>query len=272
MGATYHAEPPPKRRPWTRDELLVVLDFYCRTPFGKLHQHNPDIIALAALVGRTPSSVAMKGCNFASLDPQHQRRGRSGLKGAAKADRALFEEFILPARWTDLLVEVSAARARLQAQAPDQGTMVAEEQAAYFAERDTEATREVKTRLVQRFFRDAVLGSYDNECAFCSLPNGKLLVASHIVPWAHDENRRADPRNGLALCALHDKAFDRGLMSVGEDFRILVSEQLLQTKTDSELHHVAFCHIAGAEMNQPSRFAPDSEALAHHRQEIFIPG
>ena len=51
------------------DELLLTLHLYCRTPFGKLHQTNPEIIKLAQIIGRTPSAVAMKACNFASLDP-----------------------------------------------------------------------------------------------------------------------------------------------------------------------------------------------------------
>ncbi len=57
----------PQRIAWTRDQLLVAFRLYCRTPFGKLHQHNPEIIHLAAKLGRTPSAVGMKACNFASL-------------------------------------------------------------------------------------------------------------------------------------------------------------------------------------------------------------
>ena len=270
MSATYRTSSPTERRPWTRDELLVVFDFYFRTPFGKLHKGNPDIIALAELIGRTPSSVAMKSCNFASLDPQHQRRGISGLKGASNADRALFEEFATSRRWDDFLIEVAAARTRVEQANMGGALKIAEEPALYIANRDTEAERSVRVRLVQGFFRDAVLGSYDNKCAFCMLPEARLLTASHIIPWAKDELRRADPRNGISLCALHDRAFDRGLMSVDDDYRILVSKQLLKVKTDSELFDTAFRRIDRSEMNQPTRFAPDPEALARHREEIFV--
>ncbi len=54
---------------WTRDQQLAVLRLYFRLPFGKLHRGNPEIVALAQALGRTPSSVSMKACNFASLDP-----------------------------------------------------------------------------------------------------------------------------------------------------------------------------------------------------------
>ena len=53
----------------------MAFRLYCRTPFGKLHQHNPEIVALARALGRTASAVGMKACNFASLDPA-QRAGR----------------------------------------------------------------------------------------------------------------------------------------------------------------------------------------------------
>lgn len=63
---------------WTRDELLIAFNLYCRTPFGRLHRGNPDIIAMAELLGRTPSSVSMKLCNFA--------RGRGQNQGAKQVD------------------------------------------------------------------------------------------------------------------------------------------------------------------------------------------
>jgi len=50
---------------WQEDELLLTLH---RTSFGKLHKSNLEIIQLANTIGRTPSAVAMKACNFASLD------------------------------------------------------------------------------------------------------------------------------------------------------------------------------------------------------------
>ena len=81
------------RRPWSRDELLVAFRLYCGTPFGKLHQHNPEIIETARLLGRTPSAVGMKAINFASLDPVQQARNITALGNTSRADRALWDEF-----------------------------------------------------------------------------------------------------------------------------------------------------------------------------------
>ena len=58
-----------QRPGWTRDPLLIALRLYMRTPFGRLHGRNPEIIHLATKIDRTPSALAMKACNFASLDP-----------------------------------------------------------------------------------------------------------------------------------------------------------------------------------------------------------
>ena len=80
-------------RNWIRQETLAAFALYCRLPFGRLHGRNPDIIALANRLGRTPSAVAMKCCNLASLDETHTRRGVSGLTGVSRMDREVWAEF-----------------------------------------------------------------------------------------------------------------------------------------------------------------------------------
>ena len=77
---------------WTRDQLLVAFALYCRLPFGRLHYRNPEIIKFAEAIGRTPSALAMKLTNIASLDDAITTTGRSGLRNASAADRAMWEE------------------------------------------------------------------------------------------------------------------------------------------------------------------------------------
>ena len=77
---------------WTRQQLLVAFNLYCQMPFGKLHSRNPEIIKYASFIGRTPSALAMKLTNIASLDPAITSSGRKGLKGASLADKAMWEE------------------------------------------------------------------------------------------------------------------------------------------------------------------------------------
>jgi hypothetical protein len=78
---------------WTREHFLIALNLYYKLPFGKYDRKNPIVIDVASRLGRTPSSLAMKLANFASLDPIHKARGVKGLSGATKQDRILWEEF-----------------------------------------------------------------------------------------------------------------------------------------------------------------------------------
>lgn len=80
-------------RDWTEEETCRVLELYQRLPFGKFHQTNPDVVALAEVLERSPSAVAMKLSNLASLDPAITSSGRKGLDGATQLDKKIWAEF-----------------------------------------------------------------------------------------------------------------------------------------------------------------------------------
>jgi predicted restriction endonuclease len=246
--------------------LLVAFNLYCRTPFGRLHRGNPDIIALGRRLDRTPSSVSMKLCNFASLDPVHHARNVAGLRNASAADREIFQEF--EADWETLAAESETAMQRSGLRLP---SPAAEETAAELAARvgDTEVVRTMRARRVQSLFRATVLASYDFTCAISGIKVPSLIQASHIIPWARAEGRRVDPRNGIALSALHDRAFDRGLIAFDEDLRVIVSARL-RIGNPSEIHRIALLAIEGKRLRLPTRYAPDPVALAWHRENIFV--
>lgn len=256
---------PTPRKPWTRDELLVAFNLYCRTPFGRLHHGNPDIIALAQRIGRSPGSVAMKLCNFASLDPIHRRRKIAGLKNASAADRQIFAEF--DADWQSLAAtsELAAQRLKFRPLDLEPGSSTSE-LAATAAE--TETIRTVRTRRMQSLFRATVLAGYDMACAISGINIPALLQASHIIPWSREVQRRLDPRNGIALSALHDRAFDRGLITFDDQLRVAISPKL-RVKKPTDLHRQALLSIEGQPLRLPTRYAPDPAALDYHRQHIF---
>ena len=79
-----------KPKPWTRNELILAINLYCKTPFGRIHVRNQDIIALADKLERTPGSVSYKLANFASLDDLLPREGASNV---SKLDKAVWNEF-----------------------------------------------------------------------------------------------------------------------------------------------------------------------------------
>lgn len=72
----------------------------------------------------------------------------------------------------------------------------------------------VKQRVNQNVFRSMMLANYNTTCAITGITVPELLVASHIVPWAENEQERLNPENGICLSSLYDKAFDQGLISI----------------------------------------------------------
>jgi len=247
---------------WIRSELLIAFNLYCRTPFGKLHRSNPEVISLAHKIGRTPSSVAMKLVNFASFDPVQQARQIRGLSNASRADREIWDEF--NANSEQLAFESQQALRQI-----DREGVGSAEPEISVPTGPTETTRLVRARLVQSFFRDAVLSSYDFKCAICSFDLPEFLSASHIIPWSQNVERRADPRNGLSLCAMHDRAFDRGVLSLDDSFKVLLATRARLHSSESRLHLVALIEAEGRMISLPKRFAPDPEALSYHREHIF---
>lgn len=81
------------RRNWTREELIVAFNLYCRTPFGRIHNRNPEIIGLSAALGRTPSALSWKLANFARFDPALKDRNISGATHGGQLEQEVWEEF-----------------------------------------------------------------------------------------------------------------------------------------------------------------------------------
>jgi putative restriction endonuclease len=247
---------------WSRDELLVTFRLYCRTPFGRLHQHNPEIVELAGLLGRTPSAVGMKACNFASLDPVQRARNIAALANVSRADRELWQEFAENAEGVAAEAEEAFSRIR------GADVEIPAHVALAIPDGPTEIDRTVRTRRVQAFFRAAVLASYEYRCALSDVSIPELLNASHIIPWKINTCRRADPRNGLALNALYDRAFDRGLITFDESLRLVLSDRL--RLADSPLfHRHALLEMEGRKLRCASRFQLDPAAMAYHREHVF---
>jgi len=124
------------------------------------------------------------------------------------------------------------------------------------------ATREVKVRLHQRRFRQAVLRAYNDHCVICRLREPELLDASHII---RDADARGVPAvsNGMALCAIHHRAFDNMLITVDPDYRVRVSQRLLEDEDGPMLERgIKDFHMKGAMyLPRRSQDKPDKEAL-----------
>lgn len=243
---------------WTRDELILAINLYIKLPFGKMHSRNPDIKQLSELLGRSPSSVARKLGNLASFDPALKSRGVSGLANASKLDREIWNEFYQ--NWDQLFVE---SENELNNRTSNKQSFDILESPLVVGEEDI---RSVKVRRNQSIFRDIVLANYDNQCCITGIDKPELLVAGHIVPWSVDKNNRLNPRNGLLLNALHDKAFENGYLTIDDSYKIRISSMLKKNPVKSI--DVNFLKYDGKSILQPRKFLPGIEFLKTHHMKF----
>lgn len=259
---------------WTRDQLLVTFNLYCKIPFSKTKATNPSVIQVAHLIGRSPSAVAMKLGNFGSFDTALRTKGISGLSRASKADRSIWDEF--NQSWEKLSIESELAAYRLQASTQDKPFNSESKQTGelYSLKLEdvltgpSEVAREVKVRLHQRFFREAVLASYGISCCVCNNRIPQLLTAAHIIPWGKREDLRANPRNGLCLCTLHHNAFDCGLWTIDESYEVKLSSKLIPYLPSKTLE-ANFIQYSKTKICMPDKFWPAKDFLAYHRVNLF---
>lgn len=236
---------------WTKEQIKLAFHLYCQLPYGRIHGRNPEIMALAKVIGRTPDAVAMKMLNIASIDPAITSTGRAGLGNASALDRAVWDEF--HADWERLAVECQLLRQQLD---KNSASELDNESDAFLPEDFIGETRQVLTtqRIKQHFFRRAVLSSYRGRCCMSGLSDSRLLIASHIVPWSSDKANRLNPSNGLCLSAIHDRAFDKGLISLTDDFRVVLSNDL--RKRDETFVKTIFLPLDNHQIECQSDFSP----------------
>ena len=249
---------------WSEDETILAFYYYCKIPFGKIHSRNPEIVRVAELLGRTPGSVSFKMGNLGHFDPELQKRKVSGLKNASKLDEKVVLEFL--GDWEGLsykavMIEEQLKRVKMyDAAIRDMSIPIG-----------SEVERVARQRVNQDFFREAVLSAYGDRCCISGISIPSLLVASHIKPWAKSDPKteRTNPANGLSLNALHDKAFDRGLITVTPDYIIHVSSKLKTSPGDDGLAWLRACDKQ--KIILPEKFVPQREFLEYHNDMIFVP-
>src|SRR5260370_24371621 len=137
------------RRDWTREELIVAFNLYCKIPFGQIHIRNPLVIELARAIGRTPSAVSWKLANFARLDPALRQRNIAGATHGAQGEVEVWNEF--HDNWERLAFESE----RLLQKITGRGLEVVEE-ITQFPEGRTRETL-IRARVNQWLFAAAVL-------------------------------------------------------------------------------------------------------------------
>ena len=122
-------------------------------------------------------------------------------------------------------------------------------------------TIETKRRLHQRSFRERVLAAYRSCCAVCRLKHTELLDAAHIIG---DGETQGDPviSNGISLCKLHHAAFDRHILGITPEYRLVIRRDILEEHDGPMLRH-GLQEVHGQNLHVPRfiDFRPDRDRL-----------
>lgn len=253
-----------EKKLWSREELILVFNLYLKLPFGKMHKQTPEVIEMANLIGRSVNSISIRLGNFASCDPYHQSRGVKGMIGGIKQCQPIWDEFF---ENRELLIFESE---RILAE-KENLTIETKFDDLLFDIKDLKGQtkiREVKSRVNQNVFRQIVVSNYLGKCAMSGIDLPELLVASHIIPWSKNEEERLNPENGICLSALYDRAFDKGLIGVNEQYRILVSDKL-RKKKDTDYYRRYFAQLEKQSLILPQKYFPRKEFIQYHLDMVF---
>lgn len=121
-------------------------------------------------------------------------------------------------------------------------------------------------RIGQSVFSEQVKKNYGYVCAVTGIRSKSFLVGSHIIPWSVRKDIRLDPKNGICLSVLLDKAFDKGYITITPNFRVKVSEKVSYDPIlASEL-----TKYHNQRINVPKYQPPKKEYLEWHNNTLFL--
>lgn len=249
---------------WNREQLIVALNLYWKTPYNKISGSSNSVIKeIAPIIDRTPAALAYKLMNFTSLDAEKQKIGNKGKSAASSSDKEIWNEYF--GQWEKLAFDSSAILSSIQNK-PLEVILDLEPELKFSEGREKE--RIVKTRVNQNDFRQRILASYNEKCSITGISITSLLVASHIIPWSKSTQERLNPRNGICLNSIHDKAFDKGLITITTDYKVKLSDAILQKRKESNIQKY-FIEYENQSIILPDRFSPSIDFLEYHHQNIF---
>lgn len=129
---------------------------------------------------------------------------------------------------------------------------------------ETERTAIVQSRIGQGQFRKQLMDKYHGSCVITGINHPKLLVASHIKPWAASDNQeRLHVDNGLLLSATYDRLFDSGLITFDKCGRIFLSS-FIGVENEKKLHLQVGTQYPLLVTNKMQQF------LEYHSDVVFV--
>jgi len=248
-----------ERNSYTEEQVILIIDLYTRTPTSQVKDSNPDIIALCDFFNAhgynsVVSGIRNKMENLKSVDPEYVSEGRVGRTKIRKGFKDLWLSE-LDNGFSDLDARVELAIEKIRHHLPDGGQQIIT----------------WKHRVGQAAYRERVLAAFDNSCCISGISTPELIQACHIKPFKVCEReglneQKMDVRNGLCMSLLHHKAFDRGLIGIDEEHRVMISPCWEDLAEDDSF----FRPFEGKRIKETPRTIIGEEYLEYHRENIFI--
>lgn len=130
--------------------------------------------------------------------------------------------------------------------------------------KQTEKDAIIKARIGQGNFRKLLISKYDGKCIVTGLSDIRMLIASHIKPWAVSSNEdRLDVENGFLLNCLYDKLFDLGIITFKNDGTMIVSNSMKKHNIEIlQLNSTKICELKSSKKLLAN--------LEYHRDVVFL--
>ena len=289
----------PRGPKWSYDETLAAFGLYMMLDQRQRNDKNsPHIAQLAVGLNRTAGSVYMKLMNLRAHDPNERARGVSGLAHSGKLEIQIWQEYqeqsdkllILALKgYVNFIEKVplptqnSRTRQTMHSSSTLQKSLVEEttsllidasrpltvsgQQQTTMAPLGSEHETTALSRVNQSYFRNALVANYHDTCCLTGINIDPLLIVSHIKPWkASTGFEKTNAANGLLLNAFHDKAFDRGYMTIDDDYRVHISARVPHT----DINDYWLYQFEGRYITLPSSNLPSHEFIEYHQKHVFL--
>lgn len=247
---------------WTEEETALALGLYLQLSFDEIAKERREVVELARLLGRTPSSVTYKMYNLASLDPVIVNSGKKTFDHHSKTDESVWNRYFsqpyrLPADCEKIIDGYLSG-------------IEGGESAFSSYVLGGEIYIETKARMNQNIFRRNVLSEYGETCCITGMHSTDLLIASHIKPWKFSNDfEKLDSRNGLCLNPLHDRAFDKGLMTLHPEHRTIVYIDNIEEMMPDRIYKDYFGRYENRTISEPEHNKPNRAYIEFHNKYVY---
>ena len=268
-------------RKWNENETTLCLGLYYLYSSGVV-SFEEGVQSLGAIINRSRGSVGFKLGNLTNCDNPNK-----GFENGSKLDSIIFHKYA--GNIDNLFLDIkrilsldeyrncdtsillgnnpySSSTPSYNFQEKENLYIAGDNQTSFSYSADDKESM-VRVREKQWAFRTSLLTNYDNTCCISGIKEPRLLIASHIVPWADDKTKRLDPANGLLLNSLLDRAFDQGLITFHPtSHSLIISDKIKDEKTLAYLSP-----FDGSVLTPPRHLSatPSKENLQYHNDVIF---